>query len=293
MDKIERTEADIARGGRPQSTSGVPSLETFHENIRAHGAENIDELPSTDEDNEYSQYATFLNSVARRRGFSRIAGGRDGDDMGDEGFRSGAGCGESCKKQHSGDGNCLKCGQGWGSHSGHACPTDGARGSWRDPKSTVGVGGSKQGGCDENCTMSHIEHGQCLRCGEKWGRLSVPLSPTVRTQYPLQIVELYILFCLILRVFGLVKFPPNTLYWAYLLSPTMYPLTLLLSTGPHSGHQCPDGGRGTCPYLSTCRSLCICLSPTMYPLVTHYVSTCRSLLPQDLGVCRCQRTSSK
>ena len=43
------------------------------------------------------------------------------------------GCGPDCTRSHSGDGNCLVCGQGWGSHSGHNCnfgPERGARGSW-------------------------------------------------------------------------------------------------------------------------------------------------------------------
>lgn len=42
-------------------------------------------------------------------------------------------CNSSCGKSHSGDGNCVVCDKGWGSHSGHNCPGGGgARGAWRD-----------------------------------------------------------------------------------------------------------------------------------------------------------------
>jgi hypothetical protein len=50
-------------------------------------------------------------------------------------------CGASCSLSHSDDGNCLKCGRGWGPHSGHTCK-EGGRGAWRSLKSshpTVGV----------------------------------------------------------------------------------------------------------------------------------------------------------
>jgi hypothetical protein len=44
------------------------------------------------------------------------------------------GCGPECSQSHSGDGNCLVCGNGWhGGHSGHNCqhaPFSGRRGSW-------------------------------------------------------------------------------------------------------------------------------------------------------------------
>jgi hypothetical protein len=43
------------------------------------------------------------------------------------------GCGLDCSQSHSGDGNCLVCGHGWGPHNGHTCaraPFAGRRGSW-------------------------------------------------------------------------------------------------------------------------------------------------------------------
>jgi hypothetical protein len=43
------------------------------------------------------------------------------------------GCGPECSQSHSGDGNCLVCGHGWGPHNGHTCardPFSGRRGSW-------------------------------------------------------------------------------------------------------------------------------------------------------------------
>lgn len=43
------------------------------------------------------------------------------------GDESGAGCGPSCVKRHSG--KCLKCGSSFESHRGHDCPS-GGRGSW-------------------------------------------------------------------------------------------------------------------------------------------------------------------
>ena len=39
------------------------------------------------------------------------------------------GCGPDCNTPHL-TGNCLKCGRGWGSHSGHNCSYGGQRGSW-------------------------------------------------------------------------------------------------------------------------------------------------------------------
>jgi hypothetical protein len=39
------------------------------------------------------------------------------------------GCGEDCRGQHSGEGNCLVCGRSWGEHGGHTC-REGSRGSW-------------------------------------------------------------------------------------------------------------------------------------------------------------------
>jgi len=41
-----------------------------------------------------------------------------------------AGCDGSCTTSHSGQGNCLICGEGWGSHSGHNCSGGRGRGSW-------------------------------------------------------------------------------------------------------------------------------------------------------------------
>lgn len=49
------------------------------------------------------------------------------------GDESKPGCGPDCREQHSGDGNCLRCGKGWGNHSGHNCMNprhSGTRGSW-------------------------------------------------------------------------------------------------------------------------------------------------------------------
>jgi hypothetical protein len=49
---------------------------------------------------------------------------------GDEGK---PGCGPDCNQSHTGDGNCLRCGKGWGNHSGHNCMSmshRGVRGSW-------------------------------------------------------------------------------------------------------------------------------------------------------------------
>ena len=44
------------------------------------------------------------------------------------------GCGASCSRDHSSDGNCLVCGMVYGRHSGHSCPSSsafsGRRGSW-------------------------------------------------------------------------------------------------------------------------------------------------------------------
>ena len=39
------------------------------------------------------------------------------------------GCGADCNTSHSGQGNCLVCGSGWGNHGGHRCRS-GTRGSW-------------------------------------------------------------------------------------------------------------------------------------------------------------------
>ena len=44
-------------------------------------------------------------------------------------FPEPVGCSASCSNSHSGHGNCLVCGSGWGSHSGHTCRA-GTRGSW-------------------------------------------------------------------------------------------------------------------------------------------------------------------
>lgn len=47
------------------------------------------------------------------------------------------GCGLDCSESHSGDGNCLVCGHGWGPHNGHTCaraPFAGRRGSWVSSK---------------------------------------------------------------------------------------------------------------------------------------------------------------
>jgi len=41
------------------------------------------------------------------------------------------GCGPTCGRSHSGDGDCLVCGQGWGNHNGHNCSGGRGRGSWR------------------------------------------------------------------------------------------------------------------------------------------------------------------
>ena len=41
------------------------------------------------------------------------------------------GCGPTCERSHSGDGNCLVCGQSWGIHNGHTCRGGSRRGSWR------------------------------------------------------------------------------------------------------------------------------------------------------------------
>ena len=51
------------------------------------------------------------------------------------------GCGPSCSKGHSSDGNCLACGEGWGAHSGHNCSGGRGRGSWR----VTGGGGGGSG----------------------------------------------------------------------------------------------------------------------------------------------------
>jgi len=45
-------------------------------------------------------------------------------------FASRGGCDASCTKSHGGDGKCLACGEGWGTHSGHNCSGGRGRGSW-------------------------------------------------------------------------------------------------------------------------------------------------------------------
>jgi len=61
-----------------------------------------------------------------------IAGGGEGT----------AGCPPTCEQNHSSSGDCLICGTGWGSHSGHTCP-GGTRGSWpitsSDPTAIVSI----------------------------------------------------------------------------------------------------------------------------------------------------------
>lgn len=41
------------------------------------------------------------------------------------------GCGPTCGRSHTDDGDCLVCGRGWGNHSGHNCSGGHGRGSWR------------------------------------------------------------------------------------------------------------------------------------------------------------------
>lgn len=50
------------------------------------------------------------------------------------------GCDATCSQSHSNDGDCLVCGKGWGTHSGHSCSGGGARGSWRVAGATGGGG---------------------------------------------------------------------------------------------------------------------------------------------------------
>lgn len=45
------------------------------------------------------------------------------------------GCGNACNESHL-TGNCIRCGRGWGSHSGHNCQ-NGVRGSWSNGKSSL------------------------------------------------------------------------------------------------------------------------------------------------------------
>jgi hypothetical protein len=53
------------------------------------------------------------------------------------------GCGLECSQSHSGNGNCLVCGNGWHEgHSGHTCqraPFSGRRGSWFSPSNAEHV----------------------------------------------------------------------------------------------------------------------------------------------------------
>ena len=58
------------------------------------------------------------------------------------------GCGASCTLRHSEHGNCLRCGRGWGPHSGHQC-REGWRGSWLVPGTPAPAG---CGGCRGGCT---------------------------------------------------------------------------------------------------------------------------------------------
>jgi len=58
------------------------------------------------------------------------------------------GCGPDCSQSHSGDGNCLVCGLGWGPHNGHNCsraPFAGRRGSWISSSQAV------------SCVPLHVE----------------------------------------------------------------------------------------------------------------------------------------
>lgn len=53
------------------------------------------------------------------------------------------GCGPNCSESHSGDGDCLVCGHGWGAHGGHTCsraPFTGRRGSWLPSSQAAPVG---------------------------------------------------------------------------------------------------------------------------------------------------------
>ena len=75
---------------------------------------------------EVSGFAAFLKE--RRNQVKDEGSGRLG--RGDEGFRDGTGCGDQCTAEHYSDGNCLRCGEGWGSHNGHTCSGGTTRGSW-------------------------------------------------------------------------------------------------------------------------------------------------------------------
>lgn len=152
LEKIERTQREIGRGG--EKPSKVPSIDIFEHNFDQH----IQKVQGQDaptmhkgELNEYQQYGDFLESHSRRRRKPKPVGG------------AANGCDESCSLGHANDGECLECGEGWNRHSGHNCQ-DGSRGSWpvHPPP--------PPGGCNASiCSLKHINDGNCIVCGNNWG----------------------------------------------------------------------------------------------------------------------------
>jgi hypothetical protein len=77
------------------------------------------------------------------------------------------GCDEDCTASHH-DGNCLKCGLGWGDHAGHNCfRAGGGRGSWAKPGASPTVRSGVA--CDSSCSKTHWDDGECLVCGNGYG----------------------------------------------------------------------------------------------------------------------------
>jgi len=134
MDKIERTNAEISRGG--SKSSGVPALSTFTSRVTPFIGKGVARaaIPTKEELVEYEKYCRFIEGGGGSSSGSRARGMP---------FQSSSSrtpwdgpCGKDCSESHSNDGDCLVCNTSWGSHAGHSCPQTSAnpsrsqRGSW-------------------------------------------------------------------------------------------------------------------------------------------------------------------
>lgn len=94
---------------------------------------------------------------------------------------AGGGCSGACSASHGSAIVCLVCGQTWGKHSGHSCPSgvrsvSGQRGSFAaaGPPPVASV----VGGCKASCSSSHPSATPCLVCGQTWGKHSGHSCPS-------------------------------------------------------------------------------------------------------------------
>ena len=215
MDKIDRTQREIGRGGK--KSSAVPSIDVFEHNFDKHLQRVRDQGHAKMHDGEfkeYQQYGDFLESHGRRR---------TGKPTRSEEVE---GCDESCSLSHSNDGDCLECGEDWGKHSGHDCP-DGSRGSWpiRAP--------TPPGGCPSTCSARHTKDGNCLVCSKGWNNHSGHnCSDGARGSWPMK------------------PSPPGGCDASCSLRHGLDGNCLVCGKGwnNHSGHNCSDGKRGSWPF---------------------------------------------